>query len=81
LEAAEPFRADVLEEALRGLCAELEVGLGKVAQPVRVSVTGTNVSAELFKTLELLGKERTLNRIRRALSFIESGDFPYSEEE
>jgi glutamyl-tRNA synthetase len=37
-----------------------------LAQPVRVAVTGTTVSPPLFETIQLLGKERTLERLRRA---------------
>jgi hypothetical protein len=38
--------------------SELEVGFGKLAQPVRVAVTGTTVSPPLFGTLVLIGRER-----------------------
>jgi glutamyl-tRNA synthetase len=43
------------------------LGLGKVAQPVRVAVTGTTVSPPLFETIELLGKEKTLRRLDATL--------------
>jgi glutamyl-tRNA synthetase len=55
-----------LEAALRALAVELEVGFGKLAQPVRVAVTGTTVSPPLFGTLELLGRERVLGRVATA---------------
>ena len=57
------WEEEPLEQALRGLAAELEVGFGKLAQPVRVAVTGTTVSPPLFGTLELIGRERTLARV------------------
>ena len=41
--------------------------LGKLAQPLRAAVTGTSVSPGLFEVLELVGKERTLARIKRAV--------------
>src|SRR5207237_1816489 len=59
--------APALEQAFRDLATQKGLGLGKVAQPVRVAVTGTTVSPPLFETIALLGKERTLRRIDAAL--------------
>jgi glutamyl/glutaminyl-tRNA synthetase len=56
-----------LDEVVRGYAEEHGLGLGKVAQPLRVAVTGTTVSPQIADTLNLLGKERTLVRIKRAL--------------
>lgn len=56
-----------LEQALRGFGEANNLGLGKVAQPVRVAVTGSMVSPPIFDTLALLGRDRTLARIDRAL--------------
>lgn len=61
--AAVEWAEEPLEQALRGLAAELEVGFGKLAQPIRVAVTGTTVSPPLFGTLVLIGRERTLARM------------------
>jgi glutamyl-tRNA synthetase len=52
-----------VEAALRALAEDLEVGFGKLAQPVRVAVTGTTVSPPLFGSLILLGRERVLARL------------------
>ena len=52
---------------LNELAGELQSGLGKIAQPVRVAVTGTAVSPPIDATLALLGRERTLARIDAAL--------------
>jgi glutamyl-tRNA synthetase len=46
----------------------MQLGLGKVAQPLRVAVTGTTVSPPIFESLEMLGKDRTLARIDRCLT-------------
>jgi glutamyl-tRNA synthetase len=54
--------------ALNDLAARLQTGLGKVAQPLRVAVTGTAVSPPIDATLELLGRERTLRRIDAVLA-------------
>ena len=56
-----------MEQAFRGLAEQKGVGLGKLAQPVRVAVTGTTVSPPLFETVALLGKDRALRRIDAAL--------------
>ena len=64
LEEVEPFTADRIEQALRGLAEELELSPRKAFQPIRVAVTGSKISPGLFESLELLGKERSLARIR-----------------
>jgi glutamyl-tRNA synthetase len=50
------------------------VGLGKVAQPIRVAVSGSGISPPIDQTLAILGREQTLGRFDRALSFIRSQD-------
>jgi glutamyl-tRNA synthetase len=52
-----------LNDVLNALAAELGVGLGKIAQPLRVAVTGSAVSPPIDATLALLGRERTLLRL------------------
>ena len=59
--------AHALEQAFRDLAAQRGLGLGKVAQPVRVAVTGTTVSPPLFDTLVLLGRDEALARIDAAI--------------
>ncbi len=68
LEPLEPFTAERIEETLRGLGERLELPPRKAFQPIRVAVTGSNVSPGLFESLELLGKERVLSRLTRPLS-------------
>jgi glutamyl-tRNA synthetase len=62
--------AQALEAGFRDLAAQKGLGLGKVAQPVRVAVTGSTVSPPLFETLVLLGRDESLSRIDAALSRI-----------
>ena len=50
--------------------AELEVGFGKVAMPLRIAVTGGAPSPDLDLTLYLVGKQATLRRIDKAIEFI-----------
>ncbi len=61
------FTEETLEGMLRGLAEEKQVGLGKVAQPLRVSICGTTVSPSIFDSVNLLGKDATLKRIDIAL--------------
>ncbi len=56
-----------LEAFLQGVCSEKDVTLGKVAQPLRVAVSGTTISPSIHDTLALLGKEQTLARVARCL--------------
>jgi glutamyl-tRNA synthetase len=68
LAAVDPFVAEGIEPALRSLAERLGLSPRKAFQPIRVAVTGSNVSPGLFESLELLGKERSLARIRAARS-------------
>src|SRR6266536_686232 len=68
LEKVEPFTADRIEAALRSLAERLELSPRKAFQPIRVAVTGSKVSPGLFESLELLGKDAALARIRAALA-------------
>ena len=60
-----------LEQVIRGYAREHGLGLGKVAQPIRIAVTGTTVSPSIFETIALLGREKTLARIDRLLARLE----------
>jgi glutamyl-tRNA synthetase len=64
----EPFDAQHVEEALRALAAERGGKPGALFQPVRVAITGSTVSAGIFESLALLGKEESLRRIDSALA-------------
>ena len=68
LESAGNWAAAALESAVKAFCERKGLGLGKVAQPIRVAVSGTTVSPPIFESLEFLGRERTLARIDRCLA-------------
>jgi glutamyl-tRNA synthetase len=70
LEALPDWQPQALDEAVRGAAAELEVGMGKVAQPLRVALAGSAVSPSIDKTLWLIGRERSLARIENALAYV-----------
>ena len=62
------WNAGAIHAALDVLAARLQSGLGRIAQPLRVAVSGTAVSPPIDATLELLGRERTLARIDAVLA-------------
>ncbi|MBW3619095.1 MAG: glutamate--tRNA ligase [Actinobacteria bacterium] len=71
------WTTEAIEGALRPLSEELGIGFGKVAQPVRVAVTGSQVSPPLFESVELMPRGRVLARIEAAIPVAEaagSGD-------
>ena len=65
--AASEWTAPVLHQMLQEFAEKRALGLGKVAQPLRVAVTGGTVSPPIDTTLALLGKERVLARLEAAL--------------
>ncbi|GAA2217975.1 glutamate--tRNA ligase [Micromonospora olivasterospora] len=65
-EALQPWDAESLKAALEAVGAERGLKLGKAQAPVRVAVTGRTVGLPLFESLEVLGRERTLTRLRAA---------------
>lgn len=70
LAALPHWEPEPLDEAVHLVAAELEVNMGKIAQPLRVALTGTAVSPSIDKTLWLVGRERSLERIGRALEYV-----------
>jgi len=72
LAALPEWVAPAIHEAINGVAAEQGVGLGRVAQPVRVAVAGGSVSPPIDVTLELVGRERALKRLDHAIELIEA---------
>jgi glutamyl-tRNA synthetase len=68
LEPVEPWEASHIEGALKQLCEELGEKPRIVYLPIRVAVTGSRVSPGLYESLELLGKEQSLERIRAGIA-------------
>jgi glutamyl-tRNA synthetase len=71
LEAQEPFEPESLETLYRGLAAELDLKLVDLAQLTRIALTGKSASPPIFQVADLLGKEKTLARLRTCLAVIE----------
>lgn len=71
LAAIDPWQAEPINEAVHAVADNLGLGLGKVAQPIRVAVAGEPVSPPIDLTLAILGKKETLRRIDTAIDFIQ----------
>jgi glutamyl-tRNA synthetase len=63
----DPWSQDAVEEALRGAVERSGLKAKQVFQPLRVALTGTTVSPGIFETVALIGRDRALARIDRAL--------------
>ncbi len=70
LAAVDQWSVDSVSAALHDAAAALELGMGKVAQPLRVAITGTQVSPDISQTVYLAGREGALKRIDAALTKI-----------
>ena len=68
LEPLEPWTAAAIEATLRALQQERGLSAKKAFQPIRLAVTGRLVSPPLFESMEILGKERSLARVRALLA-------------
>lgn len=62
--------AETIHAAIQGVVDAREIKFGKVAQPIRVAVSGGTVSPPIDATLELLGRETTLARLDRAIAYV-----------
>ena len=70
LASADQFDADTLERLLRTFVDSKQIKIGQIIHALRVAVTGKSVGFGMFEILEILGQERCLNRIDRALQRI-----------
>ena len=68
LSAASEWTTGSLEHAVKQYAEQKGLGLGKVAQPLRVAISGSTISPPIFESLEFLGRERTLARVERCLA-------------
>ena len=69
LTALPDWRAAPIHDIVNLTASELQLGLGKVAQPIRVAVSGTAVSPPIDVVLEVLGRATSLARLQRALDY------------
>lgn len=66
------FEEQDIEKAFENFCAEKDIKFKKIAQPLRVMITGKTVSPGLFELMDVLGKERVVRRIERGLQYLET---------
>ena len=71
-EALPEFECDAIEAAIRNQTEVLELKMGKIVQPLRIALTGSKVGPSLWHLIEVLGKERTSQRIDAAISKIQA---------
>ena len=72
LAQVEPFDAEHTEQAFRELCQELGISGGDLFHPVRLALTGRTMGPGLFDIIALLGRERCLDRLERAVRFVKT---------
>ncbi len=68
----ETFTEPLLEDAFKAVMAKTGLKLGKIAQPVRVALTGQTASPGIFEIVEIIGKKRVMARLEKAIEFIEA---------
>jgi glutamyl-tRNA synthetase len=73
LEALDDFSEPALEQTFKAVMTQTGLKLGKIAQPVRAALSGRAASPGIFEITAIIGKEKTLARLRRACEFIKKG--------
>jgi nondiscriminating glutamyl-tRNA synthetase len=68
LENVRFFAYDSVEEAVRGLADRMNIQAGELIHPCRVALTGRTVSPDIFQVIIALGKIKTVERLRKAVS-------------
>ncbi len=68
LEGIEDWHKDSVNEVVKSLATTKELGLGKIAQPLRAALAGTMSAPPIFEVASILGKEETIERINKVIS-------------
>jgi glutamyl-tRNA synthetase len=74
LRYADPFAPDRIESATLGIAQDIGWTVRDLTIAIRVAVTGTKVGPPLYESMELLGKEKTIERLERAQDLLESAN-------
>ncbi|OEE74971.1 glutamate--tRNA ligase [Enterovibrio norvegicus FF-162] len=69
-ESLQDWTTENLHQLIADTCSDLELGMGKVGMPLRVAVTGQGQSPSVDAVMALLGKDKVVTRIAKALNFI-----------
>lgn len=70
LESLKDFSASEIEKVFRAIIERRNIKLGSLAQPVRVAITGGTESPGIFEVLEIVGKEKVIKRLEKAIKAI-----------
>ncbi len=70
----EPWSPETIHAAVSAVADRFDIKLGKVAQPLRVAVSGGAVSPPIDQTVHLVGRERSIRRIDKALAYVAARD-------
>ena len=72
IEGLEKYTQEALETIFKKIMEETNLKFGKIAQPLRVAITGTTISPGIFEMLIALGKDKTVQRIKSAIQLIQN---------
>jgi glutamyl-tRNA synthetase len=67
VESVDPWNEESLERALRSLAEDQSIKAGDLFMLIRVAITGSSVAPPLFQSMTILGRERCLARLGRAI--------------
>ena len=73
-ETLESFSEEILETAFKAVMDQTGLKLGKIAQPVRVALTGKTASPGIFEVAAIIGKDKVVSRLKKAIRFIQDGE-------
>ncbi len=76
VESVQPFDAQTLEQTVKAWMEANDLPMKRVAQPARVAMTGRTRSPGLFEVMEVLGREKTVKRLREGADIASSATFP-----
>ncbi|MBF0454317.1 MAG: glutamate--tRNA ligase [Magnetococcales bacterium] len=71
LESLPEWSLEGIEKVFVSVMDQFDIKMGKLAQPVRVSLTGTGTSPGIYETLQMLGREKTLSRLQAGVAYLE----------
>jgi len=70
LENQRGWTEEILEKTIRDLSEKMKIGAGKLIHPIRITLTGSGASPGLFEMMEVLGKERVIRRLKKAIDYL-----------
>jgi len=75
LQSLQHFDRDIIETCMRQLAEELGIGAGKLIHPTRLALTGKTATPGLFEIMEILGREKVLHRLRKAVEYLKKNSY------